>query len=141
MDYTHPDVSPSTSAALEELKRLTNPQIDQVAAIPDIVLTILEVTKSVAALEKEVAGLKERNTLLRLQLHNSHLGRTEALLIPAVVPREARRAMPRNLNDLNVFNSEQCDAALEALGVDVDSKASAYAKRGVIAEQLGVRLP
>ncbi|KAK6503968.1 hypothetical protein TWF506_002185 [Arthrobotrys conoides] len=141
MDYTHPNISTSTSAALRQLETLANPEIDGVAAIPDIVLTVLEVAKSVAALEREVAGLKERNTLLRLQLHNSHLGRTETLLIPAIVPPELRRVMPRNLNDLNVFNAEQCDAALEALGVEINSKASAYAKRGVIADQLGVRLP
>ncbi|KAF3161546.1 hypothetical protein TWF225_002884 [Orbilia oligospora] len=141
MDHTHPDISMSTSAALRELETLTNPEIDRVAAIPNIVLTVLEVAKSVATLEREVARLKERNTLLRLQLHNSHLGRTETLLIPAVVPHGLRGVMPRNLNDLNVFNAEQCDAALRALGVEIDGKASAYAKRGIIAEQLGVRLP
>ncbi|KAK6505341.1 hypothetical protein TWF481_007246 [Arthrobotrys musiformis] len=141
MDYTHPDISPSTSAALRELETLTDPQTDRVAALPNIVFTVLQVAKSVAALEGEVARLKERNDLLRLQLYNSHCGRTETLLIPATVPQELRRAMPRTLNDLNVFNAEQGDAALRALGVEVNSKASAYAKRGVIAEQLGVRLP
>ncbi|RVD82912.1 uncharacterized protein DFL_007322 [Arthrobotrys flagrans] len=175
MGYTHPDVSLSTSAALKELENLTNPEIDRVAAIPNIVFTVLEVAKSVAVLEGEVARLKERNTLLRLQLHNSHLGRTEALLIPAIVPQELRRAMPRTLNDLNVFNgktvntlilkvstfqvlcispsvrfslnvkftkpAEQCDAALGALGLEINGKAGAYAKRGIIAEELGVRLP
>ncbi|KAK6533178.1 hypothetical protein TWF281_007330 [Arthrobotrys megalospora] len=103
MDYTHPALSTSTSAALKELNALNDPEVDA-SAIPDIVRSALELAKAVATLEKEVASLKEGNTLLRLQLYNSHLGRTEALRIPAAVPRELHHTMPRTLNDLNVFN-------------------------------------